>query len=341
MKHRVILIRPILILLLLSFTVRSEEPGSITLTTESGEIITGTVQSNNGEQIVLKFENLGVLTLPANAVFHRDEPKAAVAAPPKSKQDLKSAPDSSATKQEPKKGAVRSFLRLPDEVSVATSMGTSFLSGQTKGDTVDGKLTIGYEKGRYRGSMMGQYRYGKFGGRRVTDEHQLMAQVFRYFGEHGADKEKRKYFAILQNLYEVNTIRSIKFDYDFLAGLGVDLHKNEKSNSLIAAGFNGEIESLSGINAPDPMRTEVARAYIYSQLNWQFSQRVSFQSSVGYQVRPSDTSDYELQFYSTAKYSLAPRLSLDLNYSYLFDDIPLDAISADTSRLSLALSYQL
>jgi len=341
MKHRVILIRPILILLLLSFTVRSEEPGSITLTTESGEILTGTIQSNDGEKIVLKFENLGVLTLPANAVTDRGESMAADPSPPRSKQDSNNAPDSLTTKHEPKKGNVRSFLRLPDEVSVVTSMGTSFLRGQTKGDTVDGKLTIGYENGRYRSSVMGQYRYGKFGGMRVTDEHQLMAQVFRYFGEHGADKEQRKYFAILQNIYEVNTIRSIKFDYDFLAGLGVDLHKNEKSSSLIAAGFNGEIESLSGINAPDPHRTEVARAYIYSQLNWQISQRVSFQSSVSYQVKPSDTSDYELQFYGTAKYSLAPRLSLDLNYSYLFDDIPLAAISADTSRLSLALSYEL
>jgi hypothetical protein len=81
MKHRVILIRPILILLLLSFIVRSEEPSSITLTTESGEILTGTVQSNDGEKIVLKFENLGVLTLPANAVIDRREPKTAVTAP--------------------------------------------------------------------------------------------------------------------------------------------------------------------------------------------------------------------------------------------------------------------
>jgi hypothetical protein len=341
MNQGVKLIGYILSLLLLTLTVRSAEPRTVSLTTESGEILSGTVQSSNDERIVLRFEKFGIITIPANAVTNLGKQKVGATPLPDSKAKSNESSISPSTEKEPQKGILRTFLHVPDEVSVTTTMGASFLSGQTSGDTVEGKLTIGYDKGRYLGTLSSQYRYGKFGGRRVTDEYQLLAQAFRYFGENGTDKEQRKYFAILQNIYEVNTIRSIRFDYDFLLGLGLDIHKNKKSSSLIAAGFNGELESLNGIGTPDPVRTEVARAYIYSQFNWQVTQRLSLQSSIGYQVKPSHSSDYELQSYSVARYALAPRLSLDLNYSYLFDDIPLASISPDTSRVSLALSYEL
>ena len=338
----------------LSDTFAAESAPVAKLKTKRGDVLVGTIQSRENGKIVFHSDTFGTFTVDeASVSVESGEPK-----PQKSHPSLDAnkiphtlppnlfsplQPLGAGGQPHASNNKIREFLHMPDELMVTFQGGFGHLDGTANGKNFDGKIQLDYNKGRYVGQLTGQYLYGKYNGTIATDEHEIIGRVSRYFGEDGGDHSSRRYFAMMQHQYEVNRIRSIDFDYDFYGGLGIDVHKNQKSSSIIAVGGNFEIEQLSGLNSAGmPMsQTELGRAFVLAGLQWQLNERIALNNTLGYQVKPSDASNYELQWYSTLSYALTDALSINLNYHLEYDDTEIVGIDESTSRLTLSLGYQL
>ncbi|MDA7511078.1 DUF481 domain-containing protein [Verrucomicrobia bacterium] len=239
---------------------------------------------------------------------------------------------------ERKKGWARRVLHLPDDMQMQLGVGLGLIEGQNTSENFSTTLSAQYDRERYFNSAGAEYQYGEVNGFVNMDRFEFKMRNVRYFG----DLEDRRYFALVQNVYEHDAVRLINYDYDIYTGLGVDALNNEKFRLRIAGGADFEWKDFNGSTrhriADFPAEQRV-NAFVYEDFQWHFGKRLKFAQSFLYAVDPKETGYFDLRITAGVQTKITQATSLLLNYQFDFDSASIPGLEEEAARVTLQLGY--
>jgi hypothetical protein len=237
------------------------------------------------------------------------------------------------------KDKTRTFLKLPDAMSVHAGFGLGFIEGhQTDAQNYSGSLSVSYATKRYQSLFQSGFQYGKANGELISETHDTSARTYRYFGA----SEISPYFAKFKIQHSGDKVHLVDQQSEIFAGLGRDIHKTEKATFRVSVGYISEWEDFSSnpdLSSPDPGVEYRNKGYIHENLDIKLGSKFSLNHD-GYFMM-EDGEEFEIRLTNGVKYKLTNHLSLDLNYNYTFDDTSPDGIDQDQTQINLQLGYSL
>src|SRR5262245_20929475 len=312
--------------LLISFCATSAVAAdAVVLQLRNGDRITGTIVSENTNEVVLATTWSKEIRVPTAQILKR-QPVAAAVTSPASAQDQKVA--AAQTPAAPKPAAPPAPPPKPTEQPWHGDLqaGVDLQQGEKERQVYYGRAKFTYAKARLRNSFDVNGSYGKTDG-------EISANRAEGFAKTDFDLGKRFY---VYNLIGAGYDEIRRIDARYETGPGTGYHALKLTNFVL--------NTEAGLNFQDEFYDDgTEREYFFYRLaeitNWKVNSKLSLEEKFEFFPRV-DFGEYRFRFESTLRYWLVQNLSLNFSVLDLYDSDPANNGTKNDFQLRRALGFK-
>lgn len=316
---------------------------------KNGDRVTGEIEEESAQAIILTSPTLGKLQIPTQAVQRR-EPAAPPPAPPKEEAPAASptptptpaaptatnappavaaAPTPTPTPPPPAPKPVEPKAKGPKLWNSDLKIGVSLRYNSKKNSefTIIGKTV--YSKKPFTHTLDYSYLYGKTDG--------IIS------GDRLAGSEKSEY-AFSPRMYLFNLVgagyddvRRIDFQYEISPGLGMHLINSTNWNFVLKGEVGLTYQEQRLATAPDKTIYSTRFAQLFT---WRIWDKLTLDAKAEYLLNMEDPGDYRLRFDATLRYPLMKNLSIDFMVLDLYDASPPKGVTRNDLQIRTALGMK-
>lgn len=292
---------------------------------KNGDRVTGEIEEESAQTIILTSPTLGKLQIPTQAVQRR-ETAAAPAAPPPA---VAAAPTPTPTPPPPAPKPVEPKAKGPKLWNSDLKIGVSLRYNSKKNSefTIIGKTV--YSKKPFTHTLDYSYLYGKTDG--------IIS------GDRLAGSEKSEY-AFSPRMYLFNLVgagyddvRRIDFQYEISPGLGMQLINSTNWNFVLKGEIGLTYQEQRLATAPDKTIYSTRFAQLFT---WRIWDKLTLDAKAEYLLNMEDPGDYRLRFDATLRYPLMKNLSIDFMVLDLYDASPPKGVTRNDLQIRTALGMK-
>ncbi len=305
---------------------------SVNFRMPNGEYLRGEIVEQNGDSIVFRSESFGLITLPASVLEQTEQAESPVpaqpAGPPISPSAVAGAPGERA-QEAPPVGLVRQKLRLPSRFSANIMVGMDFLRSELDVDNYKVELNTGWKGEVHEFMTYHRYEYGKIMGHRTLDEYENAGRWIYPFHE--------RWILLSQLSWLSDAVRLIDYEINSVVVPAYYFIRNDRTTLLAGIGAGHKWERF---DVPDTRGDSYFNAVGYQLLRHRFSPRLNLEQTFLSYLSPEDTDKHSFLLELTLQRMLTDFLSINLRYSYGYDNNPAPEIDKVKERTTLMMGYQ-